>query len=210
MATPASPTTTSGVATAVPRPPAVVIAIALSWLGIATLIVATGWLAAWRPPLPQVLLVSLTAMLLIAARTTTAFRSWLLVLPVRRVLQFHLVRFVGYAFLWLSVTGAMPTAFAVPAGIGDIVVATAALLLLSVATSPRWNRLVLVWNIVGLADILFVVATAARLAMADPASMLALMRFPLGLLPTFIVPLVIASHLWVFAALRSSRQHGSA
>jgi hypothetical protein len=53
-----------------------------------------------------------------------------------------------------------------------------------------------------------VVVTAARLGLADPASMAALLRLPLSLLPTFLVPLIIASHvilglrLWRRAAAR--------
>ena len=50
-------------------------------------------------------------------------------------------------------------------------------------------------NLLGMVDILFVVATAARLAAADPESMAALLRLPLSLLPTFLVPLIIASHV---------------
>jgi hypothetical protein len=53
-----------------------------------------------------------------------------------------------------------------------------------------------------LADILYVVGTAARLAFADPASMSALLRLPLALLPTFLVPLIIASHVFIFSRLR--------
>ena len=56
----------------------------------------------------------------------------------------------------------------------------------------------------GLADILFVVVTAARLATTDPASMVALLRLPLSLLPTFLVPLIIACH--VFLGLRLARR----
>jgi hypothetical protein len=51
-------------------------------------------------------------------------------------------------------------------------------------------------------DILFVVLTAARLALAEPQSMAALLRFPLSLVPTFQVPLIIASHILLFARLR--------
>jgi hypothetical protein len=52
-------------------------------------------------------------------------------------------------------------------------------------------------------DILFVVATAARLALADPDSMQGLLHLPLSLLPTFLVPLIIASH--VVLAIRLAR-----
>jgi hypothetical protein len=62
---------------------------------------------------------------------------------------------------------------------------------------------VLVWNVIGLIDILFVAATAARLAAADPSSMRALLHLPLSLLPTFLVPLIIATHVWLFWRLAS-------
>jgi len=44
-----------------------------------------------------------------------------------------------------------------------------------------------------------VVATAIRLGLADPASMRALLRLPLFLLPGFLVPIIIATHIMIFA-----------
>ena len=118
-------------------------------------------------------------------------------------MAFHLTRFVGAYFLVLYARGELPYLFAVPGGWGDIAVAAGALLLVllvpELEAHPRWLFL---WNLAGLADILFVVATATRLALADPASMSALLRLPLSLLPTFLVPLIIASHLLIFWRLR--------
>ena len=97
--------------------------------------------------------------------------------------------------------------FARPAGWGDIVVATLALVLLVcwkfVASKRGW---VGGWNALGLLDILLVVANAARHAMANPASMAALVRLPLSLLPTFLVPLIIAGHFLIFVRLSIERQ----
>ncbi|WP_410959381.1 hypothetical protein, partial [Salmonella sp. SAL4433] len=56
----------------------------------------------------------------------------------------------------------------------------------------------ILWNTIGLTDILFVVLLALRLGLADWQSMHALREFPLSLLPTFIVPLIIASHVLIF------------
>ena len=53
----------------------------------------------------------------------------------------------------------------------------------------------------GLLDILFVVATAARVGTADPESMRALLVLPLSVLPTFLVPLIIASHVAIAVRL---------
>src|SRR5206468_2615490 len=71
-----------------------------------------------------------------------------------------------------------------------------ALLLLSGSPARAGRRgAYILWNVLGLADILFVVVTAARLGVADPESMAALLQLPLSLLPTFLVPLIIASHV---------------
>jgi hypothetical protein len=46
-----------------------------------------------------------------------------------------------------------------------------------------------------------VILTAATQGLADPPSMRALLELPLSLLPTFLVPLIIASHLLIFVRL---------
>jgi hypothetical protein len=53
----------------------------------------------------------------------------------------------------------------------------------------------------GLLDILGVVLTAARLAFRDPASMGALLELPLSLLLTFVVPIIVATHVWMLGRL---------
>ncbi len=66
------------------------------------------------------------------------------------------------------------------------------------------RRFYLVWNALGLADILFVVVTAARLGIVAPDSMKALLVLPLSLLPTFLVPLIITSHLLLIVVVKFS------
>ena len=159
------------------------------WFIAAFSLGASGVLTALRPPFPQLLLLALTATLLVAYGCVKGFRSWISAIPLSWLVSVHLARFIGIYFLWLYERGQLPFAFAVPGGWGDIAVATTALLLLIVR--PTSATVYRVWNIAGLADILIVVFTAARLALQDAASMAALLRLPLSLLPTFLVPLII-------------------
>jgi hypothetical protein len=184
-----------------------IVRIGLGWLVIAIVVGAAGIVAALPPlALPPVLF-GLTAVVLGAAWGSAGFRAWLLRLDARWLVGLHLSRFVGAYFLYLYGRGQLPYAFAVPGGWGDITVASlaAGLLLGGPPRDARRRWAYIVWNVVGLADILFVVATAARLAVAEPGSMAALLRLPLSLLPTFLVPLIIASH--VVLGVRLVRQH---
>jgi hypothetical protein len=185
-----------------------VVIILLSWCLSAALLGVLGVIASLHPPLPQLILLGLVALLLIAYRLSTEFRRWLFSVPLEWLVSVHLVRFVGFYFLWLYEHRRLPFAFAVLGGWGDIVVATLALVLL--VLRPRSRMPYQAWNTLGLADILFVVGTATRLAIADPASMAALLRFPLSLLPTFIVPLIIFTHVVIFLRLKSDRLNRAA
>ena len=174
----------------------------LGWLIAAIALGASGRLTALRPPAPQLVLVGLTLALLLAGWLVPGFRLWLAGLNIRQIIALHLARFVGIYFLVLYGRGELPYAFAVPGGWGDIAVALGALVLVLLVPDLAAHRpWVLAWNVIGFGDILFVVATASRLAFADPESMHALLQLPLSLLPTFLVPLIIASHVWLFQRL---------
>jgi hypothetical protein len=173
--------------------------VGLAWFVIALVLGAAGRLRELSPPEPQLILGGLTIAVVVAALTLAGFRSWLFSLGYRQVIALHLTRFVGVYFLVLYGRGELPRAFAVYGGWGDIIVAALALVL--VLLVPRLEAragLVALWNTLGFVDLLFVVGTATRLMMAEPASMGALLRLPLSLLPTFLVPVLIASHVILF------------
>jgi hypothetical protein len=182
------------------------------WLVVAVLVGASGVLARVRPPVVPAVLAALTAGLLALLRWGPGLRAWALAVDVRALVLFHVTRFVGILFLVLHARGRLPWAFAVPGGWGDIAVATAAVLLVLLA--PRRGRtgwwLHAAWNTAGLLDILGVVATAARLVLRQPDSMRELTVLPLSLLPTFVVPVIIATHVVIWARLRRSRRAGYA
>ncbi len=171
------------------------------WFFAAYALGDSGRLTLLEPPGPQVIIAVLTALLLVNSAMLPGFRSWLASLELRRLVAVHLARFVGIYFLVLYGRGQLPYDFAVKGGWGDILTATGAVALLVVPGLIARPAAVLAWNLFGFLDILFVVATATRLGTADPSSLRALLRLPLSLLPTFLVPLIIATHVWIFARL---------
>jgi hypothetical protein len=169
------------------------------WFLAAVAVGASGCLTSLAPPRLQLLLVLLTAAMIAAGLLVPSFRAWLASVDLRSVIAIHLTRFIGIYFLVLYARGLLPFDFAVLGGWGDIAVAATAVLWLVLVPEPAAHRsLLLFWNLCGLIDIVFVVATAARMAAADPASMGPLRTLPLSLLPTFLVPLIIASHVLIF------------
>ncbi len=184
-----------------------------AWFAAAILLSATGRIAALQPPSPQILLFGLTGAVLFAAFRIAPARRWVESLPTRGLVALHLTRLVaGSAFLIDYTRGQLPGTFAIPSGWGDIVVAVFARILLAKTrvVDARTRGLYIAWNLLGLVDILFVVANAARTANADPRSMQALLQLPLSLLPTFLVPLIIASHVIIAVRLARLKATGPA
>jgi len=60
----------------------------------------------------------------------------------------------------------------------------------------------------GLIDILMVIGTGLRIGLSDMSQMVALTAFPLSMLPLFIVPLIITTHVVIFLRLRTVKQTG--
>ena len=180
------------------------------WLLLALAAGASGVTARLVPPLPQAVLLGLVVIQFLLFAFYPGFRSWCMTVDLRALVLFHVTRFVGIYFLILYSEGRLPYAFAVPGGWGDIAVAVYAVLV-ALYVKPEgkagWS-LYLFWNVLGFADILFVVITAARLALSDPGSMAELLRLPLSLLVTFVVPVIIFTHIVIFARLFGSSKRG--
>ena len=168
---------------------------------------AAGVVRLLQPPAPPLVLFGLTAALLALAWGHAGFRAWLRTLDARWLVALHLTRYVGIYFLYLHGQGRLPYAFAVPGGWGDIVAASVAggLLVLGPPRSGPRRVIYLAWTVFGLVDLLFVVLTAGRLGLENPASMAELLELPLSLLPTFLVPILIASHLVLGVRLLPTR-----
>lgn len=175
-----------------------------SWLIAALFVGRQLWLASLPAPALLGLIFGLTALVFLLCRKLRPLREWIDRLDLRSLVILHVTRFVGIYFLLLHRRGELPYAFAVPGGWGDILAATGALLLCSLPlTAAKRRRAIGVWNIFGLCDILLVLFTAARLGLQEPGQLRALTYLPLSLLPTFLVPLIIATHLIIYLRLRT-------
>jgi hypothetical protein len=179
------------------------------WLWFAAALAVGHFLLLQRvPPLGVPAIVfGLTAVLLAAYRRLPSLRTWVDALDLRALVLLHVTRFVGFYFLFLYHRGVLPRAFAIPAGFGDILVATMALpvALAPLAAAVRL-RAIVIWNMVGLVDILLVVFTAVQLNLAAPLHMRAFTHLPLSLLPTFLVPIIIVTHIVIFIRLAQGQR----
>ena len=179
-----------------------------AWLVLAVLFGMSGRLAAMTPPLPQMIILGLTLLLILTGALHPGLHEWLASVNLRGFVAFHLTRFVGVAFLVLYALGTLPGEFAITAGWGDIITAIGALWIVLLSPNPLdQRRLLLLWNVFGLADILLVVVTATRIALRTPQELLPIVTFPMSLVPTFVVPIVIASHVLIFWRLSGRRSY---
>jgi hypothetical protein len=182
-----------------------------AWLCLAAGVGVAGWLEQANALVVAGIVWMMTALALLACWKVPTFQEWARTVELRWLVLLHVTRFIGFYFFFLCSRGELPFAFAAPAGWGDIIVAALAVLLLALSGARNWNMLV-IWNTIGLTDILFVILTALRLGLEDWRSMHALREWPLSLLPTFLVPLIIVSHVLIFwraSRLRSPAPPGT-
>lgn len=175
------------------------------WLWLISAIFAGNSGVLQRLPMPAIqgILFGLTGICLISYFKLQGLRAWVDQLDLRALVSLHLTRFVGLYFLFLYHRGELPYAFAVPGGWGDIVVAVLALAVCIFPTTDALRRrLITAWNVIGFVDIALVVIAAARLGLENRFQMRALTYLPLSLLPTFLVPLIIATHVIIHLRLR--------
>jgi hypothetical protein len=130
--------------------------------------------------------------------------------PQHWLIAIQLYRALGAIFLILYATGKLPGLFAWPAGLGDVLVGVLApVVAVAFARAPHKNSdLVSAWNLFGLADLVIAVAagfitapsTFQLFAFDLPSELVT--RFPLVLVPTFLVPISVLLHLASLTKLR--------
>ena len=180
-----------------------VAAILIAWFCFASALGVNGSFQSASAPVGALTLWGLAALVLLVCWKIPILHDWASTVGLRTLIAIHLVRFIGIYFLILSARDRLPAGFARPAGIGDIIVATGAVVFLVGPKSRSLSAPSRIWNFFGFIDIVFVALTALRFGLQDWPSMAALRELPLSLLPTFFVPLIIASHVLIFVRLMS-------
>jgi hypothetical protein len=116
------------------------------------------------------------------------------------LIEVHSWRIAGVGFLILAAVHHLPAVFALPAGIGDILIGISASRIASRVRAGR-PRAGIIWNILGLADLVMAIVLGVTAApgalhlMATNPTTLAMSITPMVLVPTFMVPLSMWLHI---------------
>jgi hypothetical protein len=139
------------------------------------------------------------------AAASPTFRQFLLSLNPRTLTLVQSWRIAGFVFLVLYAYSILPGQLALPAGWGDIAIgATAPFVALKLA-SPQHRTSFIVWQFLGIADLLNAVGTgiASRVINPHGISASAMTVLPMSIIPTFGVPLFLMLH---FISIAQARQ----
>jgi hypothetical protein len=111
-------------------------------------------------------------------------------------------RIGGLFFLWGMTQGLLDPAFAIPAGVGDILIGVTAIpFAIFLWKGYSWSKYaVVVWSVLGIADLVNAV-TLGRITSPD-FSTSTMATFPWILVPTVGVPLGLALHITTLYRLR--------
>ncbi len=145
---------------------------------------------------------------------TASGRAALADVPLPAMIGVNAIRTLGVTFVLLHSAGRLPAPFAPVAGWGDIAIGMTAPFVAWAAAhdrmASRW--IVLGWNTLGLLDLLVAISLGVtsspgplRLFVGEPSSAI-MTDLPWLLTPGFLVPLLLLTHLVVFARLTRPRQ----
>src|SRR6516164_3450451 len=176
------------------------------WLVIVLVLGARGAFVepAGPPPYPIAIGVATPILVFLAAVwVSSAFRSFVMAADLPLLTAVQAWRFAGFGFLALFAHGVLPGVFAWPAGLGDMAIGlTAPWLALTLARRPAFaaSRLFVIWNLLGMLDLINAVGTAAVNQMlatgaAGEVTVAPMAQLPLLLVPAYLVPLFFIWHL---------------
>jgi hypothetical protein len=173
-----------------------------TWAIVTTMLARRGF---FQPPdpysLPPLGITLVLVLLILAGCLLVSPSLRRLLTNQRNLIRLNLWRLVGMAFLLLMANRQMPALWALPAGIGDVIVGATAPWISRHVETPQGRRRAIIFNLFGMADLVVAVGLGimtspgpAQVLYTTPTSELAT-RFPLALVPTFLVPLAFVLHV---------------
>lgn len=141
--------------------------------------------------------------------TSPRFQQLVLSLSLRKLTLVHAWRMSGVIFVILYFLRVLPGGFALPAGLGDMAIGITSPLVASMlkADRPFPTRIFVLWNVLGILDMVLAVGLGVLYSL--PLGFLTggittqyMARFPLNLVPTFLVPFFLILHLIAIIGVR--------
>jgi hypothetical protein len=144
------------------------------------------------------------------------FKAFILSADLRLVSAVQGWRWAGFGFLSLYAHGIVPGLFAFPAGLGDMAIGfTAPWMVLGLIRHPSFvtSRRYVIWNIVGITDLIVAVSLGAICSGFIPGitgnvTTSGMAQLPLVLIPAYLVPLFIMLHITALAQARQLARSG--
>lgn len=191
----------------------VTVALAL-WFGLVFFLGTRGAFvgSAGSPPLGIFLGFAIPLAVFFAAYSVWGtFRAFVLGADLRLVAAIQAWRWAGFGFLSLYAHRILPGLFAFPAGLGDMAVGISApWIVLGLIRNPMFaaSRRFVIWNTLGILDLIVAVSLGAICSGFLPGitgnlTTGAMAQLPMVLIPAYLVPIFIMLH---FTALSQARQ----
>lgn len=192
----------------------IAIALCMVWIVVTAIAGTNGWYEYRRNETHTSIYLTVLApavFFLLLYTFSHAIRDWAKSLNLAMLTLPHAWRTVGYTFLALWFYEVLPAGFAAPAGFGDFAVAIAAPFI-AVALWLHWKLAItaaLWFHVLGLVDLIVAIMTGTtgfgvapeHMETIDPMT-----AFPMVIIPTSFVPLLILSHVMVLIRIATDRK----
>lgn len=195
----------------------ITITLLLAWLAAILVLISSGAYHSQGIDFPVVLVLSLVfpvAAFGLGLLLSPAVRDYVLRFDLRLLILVHAWRTVGLGFVMLYSLDLLPGLFALTAGLGDVLTAITAVFLATALfrhagqVDRQW---IARWNLFGLTDFILAVSLGllTRKGMplhtgTGPSSDM-MSDFPLVLIPAFVVPLLVITHMMIFVQLKHAQ-----
>jgi hypothetical protein len=175
------------------------------WLTVVILLGAQGAFVSpiGTPPIPIAIGVAAPLIVfLVAFWLAGAFRRFVTNADIRLVAAIEAWRWAGFGFISLYAYGVLPGRFAWPAALGDMAIGfTAPWIVLALVRRPSFvaSRLFVIWNLLGILDLVVAVGNAALIqsratGAVGEVTVAPMAQLPLLLIPAYLVPLFLMLH----------------